>query len=223
MKQLNEHKLDGPIALVDLTDLAASEVLLRNADLAVLGRAVFDLGGADICFSRVASSPDEYDAPAVWLWLEWSGATFLAGISSAWAEVVTQNLADQSVTQLGEAGLDLLGHLRLAPLLPSGLNLREVALTQKALQGEFGKLSCLGVWRGCHLATEESSGHELQLWSSENFALKSLLLCCAQMAQRYVPSPLAHMPITLPLTAANWPVPASILTELSLGDVLILN
>ena len=223
MKPLNEHKLDGPIGVVDLPDLALSEVLLRNADLAVLGRAIFDVGGAEICFSRVASSPENNDAPAAWLWLEWSGATFLAGISSAWAEVVTQRLADQSLTQLGEAGLDLLGHMRLAPLLPSGLNLRQVALTQNALQGEFGKLSCLGVWRGSHLATQEPSGHELQLWGGETFALESLLLCCAQMAKRHLSSPLAHMPITLPLIAAKWPVPVNILAELSLGDVLILN
>ena len=223
MTSVTEGESGMAIGLDALTALDATDVLHRNAHLTALGNAVFDLGGAEIFFTRSTASTGDNAVPAVWLHFVWNGATLLAGGSAALAELFTQSLADQSVEQLGEAALDLLGQVRLAPMLPTGLVLNQVALTKSSLQAGDANLIPLGVWSGRHVGTKEASGHELQLWGDEALALQSLLLCFGESAKRRLPSPLARMPIALPLEAARWHVPLDILTDLSTGDVLVLN
>lgn len=223
---------DGPLGWDDLTALEAASVALRNADLAMLGRRVFTVGGVPVQFQHEAlapqgvagSAPSEPSAsePAVWLWLEWSGTPLLAGVSAAWAGAVAQTLAGQALDQLGEPGLDLLCQLQLAPRLPAGLTLRQAALTREALHGLPTGLQCLGAWVGRHQATHEPSAHVAQLWTGPGFPLQVFLGAFKPLAHEQLPSPLAALPIALPLVAARWRVDADELQDLAVGDVLIL-
>lgn len=223
---------DGPLGWDDLPALEASAVALRNADLALLGRRVFALGGVPVRFRHEALAPAQASGsahstswasePAVWLWLEWSGAPLLAGVSAAWAGAVTQTLAGLALDQLGEPGLDLLCQLQLAPLLPAGLILRQAALNREALHNRPSGLQCLGAWVGQHQVTHEPSAHVAQLWAGPGFPLQAFLQSFKPLAREQLPSPLAALPIALPLVAARWRVGADELQDLAVGDVLIL-
>ena len=220
---------DGPLGWDDLPALESAAVALRNADLALLGRRVFMVGGVPVQFQHEALAPmgtagavSAQSEPAVWLWLEWSGAPLLAGVSKAWSAAVAQTLAGQALDQLGEAGLDLLCQLRLAPLLPAGLILRQAALTRQALHDLPPGLQGLGSWVGRHQTTLEPSAHVAQLWAGPGFAVQALLFAFTSLAREQLPSPLAAMPIALPLVAARWRVDADELQDLAVGDVLIL-
>lgn len=235
---------DGPVGWDDLPALDAAAVALRNADLALLGRSVFTVGGVPVRFQQDAlalqqgvpgAQPGPFEEPAltaapawepaVWLWLEWSGAPLLAGVSAAWAGAVAQTLAGQGLDQLGEPGLDLLCQFQLAPRLPAGLTLRQAALSRAALhdlQNQAGGLTRLGAWVGRHAATQEPSAHAVQLWAAPGFALQALLRAFLPLATQQLPAPLAAMPLALPLVAARWHVAANELQDLTVGDVLIL-
>lgn len=238
---------DGPVGWSDLPALDAAAVALRNADLALLGRCVFTVGGVPVRFEQEVPALERAAAhaqlapaeqpvltvapaalvgePAVWLWLEWSGVPLLAGVSAAWAGAVAQTLAGQGLDQLGEPGLDLLCQFQLAPRLPAGLTLRQAALSRQALhdlQNQAGGLTCLGDWAGRHPATGEPSAHAVQLWAGPGFALQALLRAFLPLATQQLPAPLAAMPIALPLVAARWRVAANELQDLTVGDVLIL-
>lgn len=219
---------DGPVGWDDLPALESAAVALRNADLALLGRRVFTVGGVPVQFqhealaAQGAAGAQSASEPAVWLWLEWSGAPLLAGVSAAWAAAVTQTLAGQALDQLGEPGLDLLCQLQLAPLLPAGLTLRQAALTREALHDLPSGLQCLGAWVGRHQATHEPSTHVAQLWAGLGFPLQAFVSAFKPLAREQLPSPLAALPIALPLVAARWRVDVDELQDLAVGDVLIL-
>lgn len=209
------------IDLAQLRSLSASGVQRRNIDLAVLGRAVFHVEGQAIVFSQEEADVHQTWEPAVWLSLQWHGQPCLVGISASWAETMTYNLISQSLQQLGDSGLQLLGHTRLVDLMPEGLTVTSI-FTATAPKVTLGML-LLGTWRGHEASSREPSGHLIQLWAEEDFALQSLLKAIAQGAAYRERSPLASTPIALPLIAAKWRVPASILTDLGVGDVLILS
>ena len=209
------------IDLSRLPSLSAVEVQRRNIDLMVLGRAVFRLEGQAITFSLAESKVNQTWVPAVWLALRWNGQPCLAGISASWAEAMTHKLIGQSLQQLGEGGLELLGRTRLADLLLEGLAVTSVSTA--TVPDVPQTMSELGTWRGYDASSREPSGHVIQLWGEQDFALQSLLIAIARSAAYRERSPLASTPIALPLIAAKWQVPASILTDLEVGDVLILS
>jgi len=217
-----ERSIVETIGFEALPALDWAAVASRNADLLALGRAVFDIDGVPVVFSRQATAAQGGARPGVWLLLEWGGEPCVVGVSTALAGVIAQLLVDQTPAQLGEAGLDLLGHARLAPLLPAGLSLRQLALSQNGLSESSSAPDCQGFWVGRHLATGEPSGHELEIWAAAGFALASLVRGLARLANTHLPSPLATMPIALPLVAAKWHAPAGIFTDLAVGDVLFL-
>lgn len=217
-----EYSTIDTVGLEALPALDRADVASRNADLLALGRAVFDIDGVPVVFSRQAIAAQGGARPGVWLLLEWGGEPCVVGVSAALAGVMTQLLVDQTPAQLGEAGLDLLGHARLAPLLPAGLNLRQLALSRNGLSEYSSAPDCQGVWVGFHLAAGEPSGHELEIWAAPGFALASMVRKLAQLANTQLPSPLATLPIALPLVAAQWHAPACIITDLAVGDVLFL-
>jgi len=217
-----ERSIVDTIGLEALPALDWTDMASRNADLLALGRAVFDIAGVPVLFSRQTTAAEGGVPQEVWLLLEWGGEPCVVGVSAALAGVITQLLVDQTPAQLGEAGLDLVGHARLAPLLPAGLTLRQVALLRDDLSEPPIAPDCLGLWAGRHLATGEPSGHELEIWAATGFALASLVRELARLATTHLPSPLATMPIALPLVAAKWHTPAGIITDLAVGDVLFL-
>jgi len=211
------------IGLAELPILTAAAVKRRNMDLASMARAVFQIDGNAIVFSLAESDTNEEWQPAVWLWLRWNGQPCVVGVSESWAESVTNRLVSLSLDQLGEAGLDLLGHTRLAEAIPAGLNLTVVSVARAVKPDVLSSMKELGTWRGRDAATKEPSGHVLRLWADEQFALQSLLRAAAKQAAYLEPSPLAAMPIALALTAAQWRVPANILADLEVGDVLMVS
>jgi len=220
---------DGPVGWSDLPALEAAAVALRNADLALLGRRVFTVGGVPVRFEQAphgAPVGQEVQTPvwepAVWLWLEWSGAPLLAGVSPAWAGAVAQALAGLGLDQVGGQSLDLLCQFKLAPKLPAGLTLRQAALSRQALHDAPTDLARLGAWMGRHPATQEPSAHAVELWAGPGFALQALLRAFVPLATQQLPAPLAAMPIALPLVAARWQVRAHELQDLAVGDVLVL-
>ena len=217
-----ERSIVDTIGLDALPALDGADIASRNADLLALGRAVFDIAGVPVLFSRQAIAAEGGVPPEVWLVLEWGGEPCVVGVSAALAGVITQLLVDQTPAQLGEPGLNFLGHARLAPLLPAGLTLRQVALLRDGLSESPIAPVCLGRWAGRHLATGEPSGHELEIWAAEGFALASLVRGLARLANTHLASPLATLPIALPLVAAKWHAPAGIITDLAVGDVLFL-
>lgn len=235
----------------DLPVLQAHAVALRNADLATLRRLNFEVGGVPVRFQRALPAADVDKAqavtamaasapatattrrhdeaaeasawePAVWLWLEWSGVPLLAGVSTAWAGAMAQTLAGAGIDQLSDAGVDLLCQIKLAPRLPAGLMLRQAARARQALDDGLDGLELLGVWAARHLGTDEASGHAVQLWAGAGFALQSFLSAFAPLSSGRQASPLAGVPMTLPLVAARWHVDADQLLDLAVGDVLIL-
>jgi hypothetical protein len=151
----------------------------------------------------------------------------LAGGSAAWAGALAQ-AEGVALAQLGPETLDLLCQLRLAPRLPTGLTLRQAAFERLALAAEAAEaaegpgLALAGQWVGRHLATGEASGHALQLWAPPGFALQALLQTLEPLVSDTLASPLAQLPIALPLVAARWQLPAAELIDLAVGDVLVL-
>lgn len=224
MPSIPEADRATPITRDDLPGLDGREVALRNADLALLGRAVFSVGGAPVGFQRVpgAVSVSPSGQPAVWFRLTWSGLPLLVAASTALADAVAQSLADVGVDQLGASGLELLSQLMLAPLLPAGLTLREAACSREALTEMPEVTEPLGTWQGRHLDSGEPSGHWLALWAEPRFPLAALLGAVAGLASSHRPHALAALPIALPLVAARWSVDADQLLDLAVGDVLIL-
>lgn len=212
-----------PLTVGELPALDVREVVRCNASLAHLARQVFAVGGVPVQF-RWAPMTDP-DLPAghdTWLWLDWSGMPLLVAASPALSNAVSLALADVSVDQLGEPGLDVLGQLMLAPRLPAGLSLHQAAPSRSALLGVPQGLEPLGVWQGWHGTSGEPSGHRLALWAEPAFPLAALLTAMASLATSRRPSPLASMPIALPLVAARWQVDAGQLHDLAVGDVLML-
>lgn len=159
--------------------------------------------------------------PAVWLWLEWAGAPMLAGLSAAWAGAATQ-AAGVGLEQLSDETLDLLAHLRLSARLPAGLVLRQAAFRREALADLPKGLVPIGGWTGRHLSTDEASGHAVRLWAEPGFPVQSLLRAFEPFVSEVLPSPLAQLPIALPLVAARWSVDAGELRDLAVGDVLLI-
>lgn len=217
-------RADGPITWDDLEVLDAREVAHRNADLALLSRLVFAVGGAPVRFawSSCTESDLASSRSAAWLWLTWSGMPLLVAVSPALADAVGQSVADLGMDQLGDSGIDLFAQLMLAPHLPAGLTLRQAALEREHLAELPQGLELLGVWQGRHRDSGESSGHRLWLWAEPGFPLAALLGAVAGLAAQRLPSALASLPVTLPLVAARWQVEADQLLDLAVGDVLIL-
>lgn len=211
------------IGLADLPTLTGAAVKRCNVDLLSMARAVFQIHGNAIVFSREESDSDDGWQPAIWLSLRWNGQSCVVGVSESWAESMTYGLVSLSLDQLGEAGLDLLGHTRLAEAIPAGLNLTVVSVGRALKPDVSSSMEELGTWRGRDAATRELSGHVLRLWADEQFALQSLMRAVAAQASYLEPSPLATMPISLALIAAQWQVTADILTDLEVGDVLIVS
>lgn len=220
------------IGLADLAMLDAAEVARHNAGLAFLARRVFTLGGLPVRFERLVDTDvdDPAEPPALWLALALAGVPLLAGVSAAWAGALAQ-AEGVALAQLSPETLDLLCQLRLAPRLPTGLTLRQAAFERRALAAEAAEtaeaaerpgLALAGHWAGRHLATGEASGHALQLWTPTGFALQALLQTLEPFVSGTLASPLAQLPIALPLVAARWQLPAAELIDLAVGDVLVL-
>jgi hypothetical protein len=235
------------LGLADLAALDAGEAARRNADLAYLARRVFRLGGVAVRFiadtapnaeaaptaagagagggpaatAGAAGLVEAADDVAVWLWLEWAGAPLLAGLSAAWAAALAQG-AGVGLEQLSDETLDLLWQLRLSARLPAGLVLRQAAFRREALTDLPAGLAFTGRWTGLHQATGEASGHGVQLWAGPGFPLQALHRAFEPFVSEVLPSPLAQLPIALPLVAARWSVDAAELQDLAVGDVLLL-
>lgn len=227
----DDGRIPIPVALEELPELDGREVARCNADLAQFGRRVFSVAGAPVLFHRASEnevSRSELDTElarpgSAWLWLEWSGVPLLAVVSPALAEAVAQMVADTGVDQLGPSGMELFGQLMLAPRLPEGLMLRQIGLSRMALGEMPSTPELLGTWWGRHRGTGEPSGHRITVFAAADFPLVALLTVVAGMASAILPSPLAGLPIPMPLVAARWSVDALQLIDLAVGDVLILN
>lgn len=209
------------IGLNNLAHADAAGVSSRNADLAVLARRIYRIGGAQLRFVRSEAPAADTQAPAIWLWLEWAGVPLLAGISPAWAAAALQTVG-VALEQLAENSLDLLCQTHLAPQLPAGLIVRQAAISRTHLQAPPRNLAPIGCWSGVHHDTGEATGHTVHVEAGPQFALRAFLqlfdpFVCATLA-----SPLARMPIGLPLVAARWQVAANDLQDLAVGDVLVL-
>jgi hypothetical protein len=211
------------IGFADLPTLTRAAVKRCNTDLLSIARAVFQIHGNAIVFSLEDSDSDCGWQPAVWLSLRWNGQPCVVGVSESWSESTTNRLVSLSLDQLGEAGLDLLGVTRFAEAIPAGLNLTVVSVGRALKPDVLSSMKELGTWRGRDAATRELSGHVLRLWADEDFALQGLLCALAKQASYLEPSRLATMPISLALIAAKWHVNADILTDLNVGDVLIVS
>lgn len=219
-----EAGLETPVTFDDLPLLEGREVALRNADLALLGRAVFSVGGAPIRFQRTpgVAAASLRSPAAAWLWLSWSGQPLLAAASAPLAEAVAQSVADAGLEQLGPSGIELFAQLMLAPLLPDGLTLRQAALSREAMSEMPALREPLGTWQGRHLESGEPSGHWLALWAGPQFPLAALLGAVAGLASSRLAPALAALPVAMPLVAARWSVEADQLLDLAVGDVLML-
>lgn len=212
-----------PIGLDALPALSADEVARRNTDLATFGRALFTIGGSRIGFARQEADHAVADVPGMWLVMDWNGQPCLAGISAAWADVIASALVGQSLAQLGDAGLELLGHTRLADSMPAGLNLRRVTGRRASVLEVMTSMREWGTWQGRHVSSGELSGHWVQLWGDSALAMNALAAAMAKYASHRLRSPLSDLPIALPLVAAKWHVPLHLVTELDVGDVLLMN
>ena len=212
----------APVGWDDLPTLNAQEVALRNANLMQLAPWVFAVAGVPVRFAWAPFAEQDAAAASAWLWLSWSGLPVVAAVSPGLADAVAQSVAEVAVDQLGESGIDLFAQLMLAPRLPAGLTLRQAALSREGLPAVPQWLEPLGTWRGHHPGSGEPSGHGVSLWAGPGFPLAAMLGSVASLASSRRRSPLAALPIALPLIAARWCVDADQLQDLAVGDVLVV-
>ena len=187
--------------LSDLEQLTCEQVARHNREIAHLARRVYAIGGTNYRFVRSQAKVDA-------IGLEMEGG-FTIGLSSGLLNLV---LAPQHVTteELSSDWLDFLVRAQLASFLPPSLTVRKI-------------VSC-PQFEHIYSAKSFDTGQDVDFavgisGHPDPLAVLSLMdFVVVGMAA----SPLANFPVSLPLMASAFDVPAQQLLDLQVGDVLLI-
>lgn len=213
----------APVALtIDaLTPLDAASVAARNTDLAHMAWREYALGGAAVRFER-RQTVEALSGPGdVWLSVLHAGSPARLRISRAWADALASS-AGLRLRDMGRDKLELLCLTRLMPHWPETVTLEAAAFTQDDLAAPSDALVSHGVWVGVYTASQEDSGHAVEVLAAPAFAVYALIAAFDQHLLRARPPRLAQLPWSLPLVAARWTIDAGELVGLEVGDVLLI-
>jgi hypothetical protein len=161
-------------------------------------------------------------APWIWLRLNFAGQEFGLALSEAWAAALV--LADGwALEGLDDASLDAWCRVRWAANFPQGLMLLQAGFSAAAAGLDaLSSWPWHQAWRGVHVASQEDSGHEVQLWAPADFPAQAAAQLVSGCAQSVLASPLAGLHLDLPLVAARWTADAADVVDLAVGDLLLV-
>jgi hypothetical protein len=222
MSTMHSGDFSAPIKALTLDDLPLCKLnsLQNNAMLTWCSRRIFSIGGVDLQFEP-AFDVNSLAPATVWMQLDFAGSACVLALSAAWAAALIQQ-DGWTLDAMDDLSLDMWCRVRWAPHFPSGLILAQSGFKVESL----GPMALEGMtqlaWIGRHASSQELSGHELHLWTPENFPVKALAELVGQQAKAVLPSPLSGLPITLPMIAARWCMDAEDLMDLVVGDLLLI-
>jgi hypothetical protein len=207
-----------PLTLDDLRILSRAEVARDNEDLALWGKVIFEWGGFRFQLSR-ASEP--LDA-GLWLQMQVAGQGVLVGLSAAVASALLK--VDQlTLEDISPSVLSLWVHRRLSQRWPSHLPLMSAALRREDLAGEITHWPLQSAWCAVSGSPAESTGLGVSVWSPDPCPLAWLREALSPWSAGRQPAAMRDLSLPWPLVAARWTVDADVLTDLAVGDVLLLN
>lgn len=209
-----------PVAMSwdDLRELSSADVDRDNEDLALWGRAVFEWGGHQYQLAR-ASEP----IPAsLWLQMQVVGQGVVVGLSPALANALLQvdqlNLAD-----ISPGVLSLWVHRRLSARWPAHLPLLNATLRREDLGGDGRNWPLQSAWCAVMGMPAEATSLGLSIYSPDPCPATWLRQALEPWSIGQRQAALKHLSLQWPLVAARWTVDADMLTDLALGDVLLVN
>jgi hypothetical protein len=207
-----------PLSLEDLTTLSLAEAARDNEDLALWGREVFEWSGFQFQLSR-ASGP--LDA-ALWLQMQVAGQGVLVGLSAAVASALLK--VDQlTLEDISPSVLSLWVHRRLSQRWPTHLPLVTAALRREDLAAEIRRWPLQSTWCAVSGSPAKPTGLGLSIWSEDPCPVEWLRDALSPWFVGQRPAALRYLSLPWPLVAARWTVDADVLTDLAVGDVLLLN
>jgi hypothetical protein len=217
------------IRVLELRDLAQEEpdcVMRRNADLLHLGRCVYHFAGSNFKWVRMSSVPEGDQPGDLWLALTFQGQPVMLRVSQAWAQALAGGVG-LDICTLDDDLLNVLCLSRLVPHLPRGLIWLGVSRSRSDLLAwsvwtQEVSWHDFGVWIAHDPLTEEPGTWQVQIWGQPDMALYALWHAFDPYVAHRPPTPLSESPWALPLVAARWSVDALELTDLAVGDVLLI-
>lgn len=199
----------------DLAALDAFAVTRRNRDLQAMARRIYGLGGQRLRFAVSEQAPPQGGLQAQ---ISWQGHSLWVALDRAWSAALLSRWPGQQLA--APQVLELMALTRVAPALPQGVGLERL---WQAAPGEAAPPAPLaGVWTGQLADTGEPSGHALALWAAPELPVYAFFQAFDAWLVELAPTPLAGLPIDLPLVAARWQAPAADLQDLAAGDVLMI-
>jgi len=222
MSTMNTNDLSPSIQRLSIDDLPV-EVMgsaKNNAIQAWCSRRLFSVGGIELQVEPVADVKSPVPA-SIWMQLDFAGAACVIALSKAWTSALIQN-DGWTLDSLDDLSLEMWCRVRWVPLFPPGLSLIQAGFNRESLGAIPLESMSQSTWCGRHASSRESSGHIIDLWTPEDFPVTALAELVGTRAKTILPSPLAKLPITLPLVAANWCVDAEDLIDLAVGDLLLV-
>ena len=202
----------------DLRELSRTDVERDNEDLALWGRAAFEWGGRKYQLARAS----EAIPAALWLQMQVAGQGVVVGLSPAFANALLQ--ADQlSLADISPGVLSLWVHRRLSARWPAHLPLLNAALRREDLVGEGLHWPLQSAWCAVTGMPAEATSLGLSIHSPDPCPAEWLRQALEPWSIGQRPPALKHLSLRWPLVAARWTVDADMLTDLALGDVLLLN
>jgi hypothetical protein len=207
-----------PLSLDDLMTLDPADVARENEDLALWGRSVYEWSGFQVQVKRAAEPMHS----ALWLQMQVAGQGVVVGLSAALAAALVQ--VDQlALDDISPGVLSLWVHRRLSMRWPAHLPLVSAALRREDLPGEARHWPLQSAWHAQTVGAAQPTGLGLSIWSQDPCPSEWLLRSLSPWSIAPQPAPLRSLSMRWPLVAARWAVDAEVLTDLAVGDVLLLN
>jgi hypothetical protein len=220
--KLNSQADDRPrvvaFSLEDLRSCSLAEIRRDNEDLATLSRQLYEWCGTQYEVGRAVEAVDE----ALWLQLNVTGQVVVIGLSRSLASALLQ-VDNLNWDELSPGILSLWAHQRLGPRWPAHLPLVDVALHRDGLGVDPSVWALQSHWSASLANASEPTSLAVSIWSEHTCPLDWISQALAPWFVGYRPYPLRHLSLRWPLVAARWTVDAHVLSDLAIGDVLLLN
>ena len=190
--------------LSDLKQLSGQQVKEHNQELAFLARRVYKIAGNSTLLRRKAANVN-----ALAVKMSCGEQTFTVGFSKALLDLFLASFGANS-QELSGAWLDFMVRAELPKFLPATIVVHGVVE-----HDHFEHVLAAQIY-----GSDTDSGLAIGIDGAVN--LIDLLMLFDKAVIGVTPAPFANVPITLPLMASTFEVPAGELADLQVGDVLFI-
>lgn len=213
--------------LKDLPEINADEVARHNSDVLHFSRVIYQIADAKVRWGLHENQESIWQRGDTWVALDFQGQSLFLRLSRDFSQLLTQQ-AQVNLSDLNDEILNLLCLLRLPALLPEGVRYRAAAFSRQALNASIQDEPAQewiqhGTWSGKLQPAQEKNGFYFQLWASSEFAVYSFFKAWEVLIVHVDEPVLSGLPLNLPLVGARWMVKADRLSEIEVGDVLLIN